>query len=98
MNNSQFTKLHIVIISHLLTTLYYCRNSFFLFEYRFNKVGLSKIRYLDFIKAFDKVPREILVKKLYKFGIRGKMFIVIRDMYTDNTAKVLINNRYTREF
>ena len=76
------------------------------FEYRFNKVGPRGGRkalalyfcFLDLIKAFDKVPREILVKKLYKFGIRGKMFIVIRDMCTDNTAKVLINNRYTREF
>ena len=76
------------------------------FEYRFNKVGPRGGRrtlaiyfcFLDFIKAFDKVPREILFKKLYKFGIRGKMFRVIRDMYTENIAKVLINNRYTREF
>ena len=76
------------------------------FEYRFNKVGPRGGRrthglyfcFLDFIKAFDKVPREILFKKLYKFGIKGKMFRVIQDMYTDNIAKVLLNNRYTREF
>ena len=76
------------------------------FEYRFNKVGPRGGRktlslflcFLDFIKAFDKVPREILFKKLYEFGIRGKMFRVIRDLYTDNRARVLINNRYSREF
>ena len=76
------------------------------FEYRFNKVGPRGGRkklslflcFLDFIKAFDKVPREILFKKLYKFGIRGKMFRVIRDLYTNNRARVLINNRYSREF
>ena len=76
------------------------------FEYRFNKVGPRGGRktlalyfcFLDLIKAFDKVPREILFKKLYKFGIRGKLFRVIRDMYTNNIAKVLIDNRYSREF
>ena len=70
------------------------------FEYRFNKVGPRGGRktlplyfcFLDLIKAFDKVPREILFKKLYKFGIIGKIFRVIRDMYTDNIAKVLIIN------
>ena len=60
----------------------------FFSEYRFNKGGPRGGRkalvlyfcFLDLIKAFDKEPRQILFKKLYKFGIRGKMFRVIRDI------------------
>ena len=72
------------------------------FECRFNKVGPRGGRKtlalfsLDLIKVFDKVPRGILF--IYKFGVRGKLFRFVRDMYTDNIAKVLINNRYSREF
>ena len=29
--------------------------------------------YLDFCKAFDKVPHKRLLKKLYGYGIRGKI-------------------------
>ena len=47
--------------------------------------------FMDLKKAFDKIPRELLFKKLYKFGIRGKIFRVIRDIYTNIKAKVLID-------
>ena len=50
------------------------------------------------MKAFDKVPREYLFRKLYKFGVSGKMVRVIQDMYTGNKASVLVDNCLTREF
>ena len=75
-------------------------------EYRFNKIGKRGGRskkalylcFLDLAKAFDKVPREYLFKKLYKFGVSGKMLRVIQDMYTGNKASVLVDNCLTREF
>ena len=61
-------------------------------EYRFNKIGKRGGRnkkalylcFLDFVKAFDKVPREYLFRKLYQIGVTGKMLRVIQDMYTGN--------------
>ena len=36
--------------------------------------------------------------KLYKTGVRGKMFRVIKDLYTGNKAKVLIGKNLSPEF
>ena len=54
--------------------------------------------FLDLVKAFDKVSREYLLRKLYQFGVSGKMLGVIQDMYTGNKASVLVDNCLTREF
>ena len=75
-------------------------------EYRFNKIGKRGGRnkkalylcFLDLVKAFDKVSREYLFRKLYQIGISGKMLRVIQDMYTGNKATVLVDNCLTREF
>ena len=75
-------------------------------EYRFNKVGKRGGRikralyicFMDLLKAFDNVPREILCRKLYKIGVRGRMFRVIKDLYAHNRARVLIGNYLTPEF
>ena len=42
------------------------------------------------MKAFDNVLREILFENLYRFGVRGKMFRVIKDIYSNNKARVLL--------
>ena len=54
--------------------------------------------FLDLVKAFDKVSREYLFRKLYQIGVSGKMLTVIQDMYTGNKASVLVDNCLTREF
>ena len=40
--------------------------------------------FVDFEKAFDKVPPSILFSKLAKYGITSKFFNVILSMYSDN--------------
>ena len=51
--------------------------------------------YLDFAKAFDKVPYERLFKKLRSHGIDGKISGWIRDWLTGRRQKVGINRNYS---
>ena len=44
--------------------------------------------FVDFKKAFDSVPRDLLLKKLLKYGINGKFFNIIRTIYLYDTACV----------
>ena len=75
-------------------------------EYRFNKFGkrggcIKKPLYLcftDLSKAFDKVLRNRMFRKLYNIGVKGKMHRVIKDMYTGNIANVLVDNCLTCNF
>ena len=49
------------------------------------------IVYLDFSKAFDKVPHDILVRKLVKTGLDKVMIQWICNWLADRTQRVLIN-------
>ena len=44
--------------------------------------------FVDFKKAFDSVPRDILLNKLLKYGINGKFFNIIRNVYLGDKACV----------
>ena len=46
--------------------------------------------YLDFAKAFDKVPHERLLYKLEKFGIRGKLLLWIRSWLCKRFQRVYL--------
>ena len=46
--------------------------------------------FLDLAKAFNKVPRERLLKKLKKHGIRGKLLSVIGDWLSNRKQRVCI--------
>ena len=48
--------------------------------------------FIDFTKAFDFAVRDILWYKLVKFGVRGKMFDIIKSIYTSVKSKVKQNN------
>ena len=48
--------------------------------------------FVDFKKAFDSIPRDILLNKLESFGIKGKIFNIIRNIYTADKACVKLGN------
>ena len=45
----------------------------------------------DFAKAFDKVPFKILLKKLEKHGVKGKLFKWIENWTKDRKQRVVLN-------
>ena len=49
--------------------------------------------FVDFKKAFDLVPRDLLLGKLLKFGITGNFFNIIRNRYTNDKACVKVNGK-----
>ena len=49
--------------------------------------------FVDFRKAFDLVPRDILLKKLLNFGINGKFFNIIRNIYMNDNARMKLNGK-----
>ena len=46
--------------------------------------------YLDFCKAFDKIPHQRLLKKLEKYGIKGKVLNWIRDFLSERQQRAFI--------
>lgn len=49
--------------------------------------------YFDFKKAFDLVPHCILITKLHRFGIRGKLLSWIQDWLIGRTQRVTLNGK-----
>ena len=54
--------------------------------------------FVDFSKAFDTIPRDILLTKLRKFGINGNFFNIIKGIYEKDKSCVKIGNQYTETF
>ena len=52
--------------------------------------------YLDFSKAFDRVPHYRLLSKLENIGIKGKLLDVIRDFLTDRKFRVSVEGKFSR--
>ena len=75
-------------------------------EYRFFKTGPrgGKVKrplyfcFLDFKKAFDTVDRNILFRKLYNAGARGKILRVVINLFSKNAANVSLNGFLSPEF
>ena len=53
--------------------------------------------YLDFAKAFDKVNHQILMEKVLKHGIKGKIGIWIQEFLTDRKYRVIVNGELSEE-
>ena len=53
------------------------------------------ILYLDFAKAFDTLPHNILIQKLYNIGVGGKLIQLISSYLTNRKQNVKINNEVT---
>ena len=54
--------------------------------------------FVDFKKAFDSIPRDLLLKKLINFGIKGKFFNILRNIYTSDKACIKLNNSRSDPF
>ena len=51
--------------------------------------------YLDFCKAFDKVPHKRLLKKLHGYGIRGKIYNWVKEFLSGREQRVIVNGAYS---
>ena len=51
--------------------------------------------YLDFQKAFDKVPHKRLLNKVQSFGIDGKILAWIKDWLTNREQRVVLNGTFS---
>ena len=54
--------------------------------------------FVDFSKAFDTVPRDILFEKLLKYNINGVFFNNIKKMYMGNKTSIKLGNKITESF
>ena len=55
--------------------------------------GNVDVVYLDFAKAFDKVDHKIVLAKVQKLGIQGKLLQWINEFLTNRTQSVMVNGR-----
>lgn len=53
--------------------------------------------YLDFEKAFDKIPIEYLIYKLEHYGVRGRLLHLIRGFLNERTFQVRIGSTLSSE-
>ena len=53
------------------------------------------VLYLDYAKAFDKVPHKKLLAKIEALKVNGKILGWIRSWLTDRRQKVTLNNKYS---
>ncbi len=54
--------------------------------------------YVDFRKAFDLLPRDMLLFRLLEQGVDGKMYNAIRNIYSESTCAVRVNDSMTDWF
>ena len=54
--------------------------------------------FVDFKKAFDTIPRDVLFTKLLGQGITGKFFNILKTFYTNDNCCVKLGNKITETF
>jgi hypothetical protein len=58
----------------------------------------TTVCFLDFRKAYDLVPHNLITAKLKSIGISGKILTFITNLYIGNQMNVKFNNAYSRFF
>ena len=53
------------------------------------------IIYLDYTKAFDKIPHKRLLKKLWGYGIRGEIYSWIENFLSNRIQRVAVNGCFS---
>ena len=56
----------------------------------------TDVIYLDYAKAFDKVDHQILLQKLYQYGIRGKLLSWLNSYLSDRSQTVVVNGHHSK--
>ena len=54
--------------------------------------------FMDLTKAFDTVPRNKLFRKIWKAGTQEKMYSFIKDLFSNNKARIRIGEYETDSF
>ena len=54
--------------------------------------------FVDFEKAFDAIPRDLLFKKLFNMGITGNFFNILEQLYIDDKASFKMQNYISKPF
>ena len=54
--------------------------------------------FVDFSKAFDTIPRDLLFRKLLNYGINGKFFNSIKTLYANDNCCIKVGNKLTQSF
>ena len=54
--------------------------------------------FVDFKKAYDSIPRDLLWKALMKIGMHGEMLDILQQMYQNVRLQVKVNNTVGTEF
>ncbi|XP_034935878.1 uncharacterized protein [Chelonus insularis] len=62
------------------------------------KRGKLYVAFIDFRAAFDTVDRQIMLKKVWSIGVRGKFHKLIREIYRTTKAEVKVNGVVSAEF
>ena len=53
---------------------------------------------IDAEKAFDKIQHPFMIKTLQKVGIEGTYLNMIKDIYDNPTANIILNGEKLKEF
>ena len=55
------------------------------------------ISFIDYEKAFDSVEHEAILKALQNIAVNENYISIIKDIYTDATARIHINEQVSEE-
>ncbi len=54
--------------------------------------------FVDFKKAFDSVPRDLLFEKLLSYGVSGKFFNILKTLYKNDNCCIKVGDKITDTF